>query len=362
MRASSRAETVALLGDADASSRGALARPEESDDAVARAGSRDAPRSASPAPTSARRRSPLALILAAASVALAVLAAVLAGAASPANARASTTTDAALGAALNACPKAFATPAEAPSDRHSYTFQKLVSFADFVYLLCVDCERITAPAAWRGKVRLVDGRAIDDCMADHDLDHWHRATFSHAVAVADARQRGFAKVAVIEDDSRSDFTVVYGDAEYAAFSALVNDPDEWNFVRLGWRPFAVEGAAAADPNAAACPEKCGCDRTSAKTCEVMEGGCDVRSSDAYFINRRAYNDYVHRLQQGVVDYDVLPSFPRMHLASPMLSYQEKLDITMDAQRDLSQKFTRVCGRGVAKTVGGGGTGAKSVAA
>ena len=226
----------------------------------------------------------------------------------------------------------------------------------------MDCERITAPAAWRGKVRLVDGRAIDDCMADHDLDHWHRATFSHAVAVADARQRGFAKVAVIEDDSRSDFTVVYGDAEYAAFSALVNDPDEWNFVRLGWRPFAVEGAAAADPNAAACPEKCGCDRTSAKTCEVMEGGCDVRSSDAYFINRRAYNDYVHRLQQGVVDYDVLPSFPRMHLASPMLSYQEKLDITMDAQRDLSQKFTRVCGRGVAKTVGGGGTGAKSVAA
>ena len=31
----------------------------------------------------------------------------------------------------------------------------------------------------------------------------------------------------------------------------------------------------------------------------------MRSSDAYFITRGTYEDYVHRLQQGVVDFDVV---------------------------------------------------------
>lgn len=46
-----------------------------------------------------------------------------------------------------------------------------------------------------------------------------------------------------------------------------------------------------------------------------------------------------------MDYDVLQSFPKMMVLSPMVSYQENLDLSMDAQRDLQRKFGRVCARG-----------------
>jgi hypothetical protein len=60
------------------------------------------------------------------------------------------------------CEAAFTVPAEGPSDRFSYTFVKLISFADFVYVLCVDCSKVAVPSPWRGKVRLVDGKKIDE--------------------------------------------------------------------------------------------------------------------------------------------------------------------------------------------------------
>ena len=53
-----------------------------------------------------------------------------------------------------------------------------------------------------------------ECVQDFNVDHWHRATFSHAVAVAHARTKGFGNVAIIEEDSRSDFTVVFSDTDY----------------------------------------------------------------------------------------------------------------------------------------------------
>jgi len=46
---------------------------------------------------------------------------------------------------------------EGPSDRFSYTFARLVSYTDFVYVLCVDCDKIAVPSAWRDKVLLVVG-------------------------------------------------------------------------------------------------------------------------------------------------------------------------------------------------------------
>ena len=70
-------------------------------------------------------------------------------------------------------------------------------------MLCMECDGIVAPSAWRGKVLLVNGKIIDECVKDGDLDHWHRASFSHAVAVAHAALRGRDVVAVIEDDAVS---------------------------------------------------------------------------------------------------------------------------------------------------------------
>jgi hypothetical protein len=43
----------------------------------------------------------------------------------------------------------------------------------------------------------VDGKKIDECVQDFNVDHWHRASFSHAVAVAHARTRSYNNVAVV---------------------------------------------------------------------------------------------------------------------------------------------------------------------
>lgn len=248
------------------------------------------------------------------------------------------------------CEGAFSVPREASSDRFSLPFTTLASFADAVYLLCVECDGVVAPPAWRGKVLLVNGKIIDECVKDSDLDHWHRASFSHAVAVAHAAIRGKDVVAVVEDDARSDFTVQFDDAEFARLRHIVRPHDKqwtWNFLRFGYRPYQMEEAAAAAGAAyqEACPEQCACERTSARSCLISQSGCDLRSSEAYLINRGAFEDFTHRLHGGVVDYDVLQSFPKMMVLSPMVSYQENLDISMDAQRDLQRKFGRVCARG-----------------
>ena len=268
------------------------------------------------------------------------------------------------------CDGAFSVPREAPSDRFSFPFTTLVSFADVVYLLCVECDGVVAPPAWRGKVLLVNGKIIDECVKDGDLDHWHRASFSHAVAVAHAALHGHNVAAVVEDDARSDFTVRFDDDEFARLRQLVR-PDltrassegsadtnptnaqwSWNFLRFGYRPYQMEEAAARGgaAYAEACPEQCACERTSAHSCLISQSGCDLRSSEAYLINRGAYEDFTHRLQGGVVDYDVLQSFPKMMVLSPMVSYQENLDISMDAQRDLQRKFRRACTQGDAPSV------------
>jgi len=248
---------------------------------------------------------------------------------------------------LPGCKSAFTVPAEGPSDKYSPTFEKLVSMADQVYVLCVDCAEVSVPSAWRDKVLLVDGKRIDDCVEDHHMDHWHRATFSHAIAVSHARARGFGNVAIVEDDARSDFTVVFSDADYEDFATLLKQPGSWNFIRLGWRPYALETSIGDG-----CPRQCRCTEVvGARTCAVESSGCDLRSSDAYLVGRSAYNSYIHRLQLGVVDFDVLQSFDKMVLVNPMVSYQEKLDITMDSQRDLQAAFRHKCvGSGPASTL------------
>ena len=238
------------------------------------------------------------------------------------------------------CDSAFTVPSsERGVDRHSYTFTKLVSMADFIYILCVGCESIRVPSAWRGKVLLVDGKVIDECMQDYALDHWHRATFSHAIAVAHARSKGYEVAAVVEDDARSDFTLQFTDQDYDSFNATLQTRDLWTFIRLGYRPYELEQNGNQE-----CSDRCQCEKVDERTCVIVAPGCDLRSSDAYFVHRGAYNDYIHRLQQGVVDFDVLQSFPKMLLVSPMISYQEKLDITMDAQRDLQGLFKEKCMR------------------
>ena len=154
------------------------------------------------------------------------------------------------------CDSAFTVPSsERGVDRHSYTFTKLVSMADFIYILCVGCESIRVPSAWRGKVLLVDGKVIDECMQDYALDHWHRATFSHAIAVAHARSKGYEVAAVVEDDARSDFTLQFTDQDYDSFNATLQTRELWTFIRLGYRPCELEQNGNQE-----CSDRCQCEK------------------------------------------------------------------------------------------------------
>jgi hypothetical protein len=276
----------------------------------------------------------------------------------------------ALGVALE-CDAAFSVPRESASDRFSYPFLKLASYADAVYLLCVECDGVVAPAAWRGKVLLVNGKTIDGCMHDLNLDHWHRASFSHAVAVAHAAVHERNVVAIVEDDARSDYTVRFDDDEYARLEKIIRpEKDAWNwtFLRLGYRPYSMEQAGEQSGGESRglgdggddCPQQCACEGTSANSCLISQAGCDLRSSEAYLINRNAFADFMHRAQDGVVDYDVLQSFPNMMVLSPMVSYQENLDISMDSQRDLQARFRRSCRRGDAPGATTPGTGIEAL--
>ena len=182
----------------------------------------------------------------------------------------------------------------------------------------------TASPFWRGKVLLVkiivrQGGALARLLLARGGCGARRAPRTDVVAV-------------IEDDARSDFTVSFDDDEFERLRQLVR-PDltrarvssndgvdthapmdaahawSWNFLRFGYRPYQMEEAAAAGAHAEACPERCACERTSAHSCLISQSGCDLRSSEAYLINRGAFADFTHRLQ-GVVDYGVLQSFPR----------------------------------------------------
>ena len=80
----------------------------------------------------------------------------------------------------------------------SVSYVSTLALADHVYLLCVDdCQAIAVPALLADKTTLIDGRLFDVCdQADaFGLDHYKRASLSHAAAVGDAITRGFDKAA-----------------------------------------------------------------------------------------------------------------------------------------------------------------------
>ena len=182
---------------------------------------------------------------------------------------------------LPGCKSAFTVPAEDPATSTRPRSRSWSAWPNRFTSSAWTAGRSRCRARGGTKVLLVDGKRIDDCVKDHHMDHWHRATFSHAIAVSHARARGFGNVAVVEDDARSDFTVVFSDADYEDFATLLRQPARWNFIRLGWRPYALETAIGDG-----CPRRCRCEEVvGARTCAIAGSGCDLRSSDAYLVSR-----------------------------------------------------------------------------
>ena len=241
------------------------------------------------------------------------------------------------------CPRAFRKPRVGVKRDWSAAYTQALSLAEQVYVLCVRCDTFVVPDLLGGKTILVDGRVFDECdQADkYGLDHYKRASLSHAAAVADAVNKKFKSVAVVEEDSVTPMKAGFG-APLSATDAFALKKalaaDDWSFARLGWRQYTLEIAPQS-----ACPPQCSCAMRGEKLCFVAGSGCDLRSSDSYIISHRYFRWTLDQLiQGGTIDYDVLPRAPGTLLALPIFSAQKTLDTPVEHQAAVSELFMNRC--------------------
>ena len=242
------------------------------------------------------------------------------------------------------CPRAFRRSRVGVKRDWSAAYVQALALAEQVYVLCVRCDAFVVPEALAGKTLLVDGRVFDECdQADkYGLDHYKRASLSHAAAVADAVNKKFKSVAVVEEDSVTPMKGAGFDAPLSATDAFALKKalaaDDWSFARLGWRQYTLEIAPQSE-----CPTQCSCAMRGEKLCFVAGSGCDLRSSDSYIISHRYFRWTLDQLiQGGTIDYDVLPRAPGTLLALPIFSAQKTLDTPVEHQAAVSELFMNRC--------------------
>ena len=243
------------------------------------------------------------------------------------------------------CDVAFTKPTVAALGQavsHSNTVYRLTAnvFVDHVYILCMNCDQIAVRPEWEGRVSLFSGAQFDACIdaTHYSLDHYLKATLSHAGVVSDAVRSQHKTIAVFEEDS----STIGSDTEFNEqdigdyYNVVTRYP--WNVVRLGWRPYTLE-LNYPQP----CSASCACTFQGKRVCTVDAAGCDLRSSDGYVMHSRAFAAFFEQLiNWAVVDTRALQSLSHQVLVHPMLSYQNHLDITPERQKELVRLFADSC--------------------
>ena len=227
------------------------------------------------------------------------------------------------------CAEAFTAPTRVGSleeTRISTTMFGVLRYADRIYVLCTDmCDALVMPRGLADKVTLVDGYAIDACGGyGDDMRHWEKASLAHKAAMQDAFDDASVNVlAILEQDTEGDRAVDWSATDWAALTAAV-DGEEWNTLRLSYRPYDFEtgrDARLGEPGVA-CPAACACDALSDKLCFMRARGCAMQSSDAYFVHRRAIKQMVPQLgARRIIDYHVFKDTPNQLLLAPAVARQ-----------------------------------------
>lgn len=184
-----------------------------------------------------------------------------------------------LGEGWGTCEGAFAKPQVSREGDHSAlftdSFRQIVDMTDQVYIICVGCEKLRVHKGIAEKVTLVNGRMFDLCdmASQHGLDHYKRASLTHAAAVVHAEMRGFRMVSIIEDDARFNPRAFLTQENIGAIKQQLLGTFDWNVVRMGYRPYTLE-LSPANP----CPGHCACQQRGSAMCKVAGPYCDIRSS------------------------------------------------------------------------------------
>ena len=226
---------------------------------------------------------------------------------------------------------------------------RLAQLADHTFILAkADCSQVVLLPGAAKRTTCVCGERLDTCapfeLLSDELSHGYKVTFAHAYMMFLAQNSGYKSVCIVEEDAslvaRNNMTEVVRDIEFIMSSK------KWSLIRVGYRPYFFESKGSLS-----CPRECACKLHSgyAHVCELQSSGCDMRSSDFYFIENQIFFPFrklmtSNRLKHSRRIVDVIPmnSFKHQWLSVPQVSFQGALDVPLTYQIGLSLKFLQQC--------------------
>ena len=246
-------------------------------------------------------------------------------------------------------PRMLAPTVRGPSDKHSVLSLGLSKYADRIYIICTDECDAPVPEEFGDKVMLLNGYALDECNAIQGYDHWVKTSQSHLQAVTHAMTTDADVILVLEQDSRADPEYGWASGNWAQLNQAL-DEQEWNILRLGYRPLKFEY----EPEIEACaPEACACQAVGEMLCWLPNAGCDLRASDAYLLHKRAFREYADGLRGGgVIDNGVLQRLGNQLVVTPQVMHQTRSSsdaTSVEHQKAVSALFTERCQLGMTRT-------------
>jgi len=225
-----------------------------------------------------------------------------------------------------------------PYGRFTKSFVEVFANAPIIYILCVECDQVVVPRMWEDKHLLIDGRAYDVCVGDAAIKHGLKASQLHAAAIADATERNFDFVAIVEEDVLPDENIEWDQDQIDRFMFQLKTRF-WSVARFGFRPFFMEREGGPHPgwipSGMCSDQRCVCQKIASQLCEMPRVGCDMRSSDAYFVHSRVYGVMSRSLwnydgdpepliaMAHVIDVGVMRQLNNQILVVPQWTYQER---------------------------------------
>lgn len=200
----------------------------------------------------------------------------------------------------------------------------------------------------------VKGKMVDACVPKNFealiSKHGYATSVSHAFIFMHAYLQGHRHVTIIEDDVI--FSPSARDGLIDDVRAVLQGPNDWSFIRLGYRPFFLEAQHKKstelhleDPFS--CPAPCVCEKFGTSMCRMVEKGCDMRRSHFYISNAGVFDSVIADLldvsdEHRIIDWFVLHRYSNQVYATSNVAMQEALDIPRELQEGYDKLFTRLC--------------------
>jgi hypothetical protein len=190
--------------------------------------------------------------------------------------------------------------------------------ADHIYFLCVQCDHVKFPMRWRGKISMVDGLQVDDCLQQQGRHHYEKATSIHKLVLWAAKEQRLRTAMVMEEDfTLPDMQHRSQSLNHTALKVFINT-GSWDILRFGHAPGSILD------NDGKCKEQCLCvkEKLSADVCTTSMG-CDIYSSVAYMVaTRGSIVDQILE-QPGTIDNEVFHTFKHSYVVPAIIHQSGK---------------------------------------